>query len=253
MAAFRAGFYAFATKPGSCVVCHATVKGPFFAAPDLTTAYGEAKPLVDFNNPDASEFVTYAGNNHCGMSLCSGAANEASVRAMLANWATSELAVNTVPGGVPGSLTPKYLTAPLAVPATLPPLTTATPAVMRFPLNQLSPAIASLSNAVLEIEIQQLSMGTYRINRAKIMGNSAAVSITGLHVYVKATGSAGLGVEDKGQSVIWAAVQATAPVSTLPGNLPVGPLNATPLVTDAIAVQAQSTADLITIGIQDIN
>lgn len=243
--AFKSTFYAF-TQTQNCKMCHATLVSPFFASADLDVAYGFATQLVDFSKPAESVFVKYAGNSHCGSSPCADSANSEVVKKLLIQWAQAE-------GGGGGAGGPAFLTSTLAVPADLPSIMAARPALMRFPLSALSKPVASLSNAILEIEIQKANLTNYRVNRIKIAGNTAAVLIKGVHVYVKPAGSGGLGVEDQNQGDLWNELEATAPVFALPRNLPSTPLTATPLSTQALGIQIQSGADAITIGIEEID
>jgi hypothetical protein len=243
--AFKSTLYAF-TQTQNCKMCHAALVSPFFASADLNVAYGFATQLVDFSNPTESAFVKYAGNSHCGASPCSDPANSEVVKNLLIQWAQAE---GSSIGGIVG---PSYLTSTIAVPANLPSITAARPAVMRFPLSALSKPVASLNKAILEIEIQKANLTNYRVNRIKIAGNTAAVRIKGVHVYVKPAGSAGLGVEDENQGNLWNDLDATAPVFALPATLPTTPLTATPLSTEALGIQIQSGADAITIGIEEI-
>jgi hypothetical protein len=243
--AFKSTLYAF-TQTQNCKMCHATLVSPFFASADLNVAYGFATQLVDFSNPTESVFVKYAGNSHCGASPCSDLANSEVVKNLLIQWAQAEGGTSGGAGG------PSYLTSTIAVPANLPSITATRPAVMRFPLSALSKPVASLNKAILEIEIQKANLTNYRVNRIKIAGNTAAVRIKGVHVYVKPAGSAGLGVEDQNQGDLWNDLDATAPVFALPANLPATPLTATPLSTEALGIQIQSGADAVTIGIEEI-
>src|SRR5580704_925386 len=97
--AFESGFYQFVNKQG-CVQCHGASQSPTFAAPNIATAYAAAKgnqigsttPLIDFSNPSASIFVTYAGNNHCSATPCSNPAVAPQVTQLLTTWAQAELA-----------------------------------------------------------------------------------------------------------------------------------------------------------------
>lgn len=253
---FKTTFYAF-TKSQNCVKCHGSVVSPYFASPDVNVAYDFASKLVDFDNPTASVIATYAGNSHCGDTPCSDPANTPVVKELLTAWAAAEnqSAADGDDGDgtepPPAAGPPKYITAAVAVPANITGLNVA-PKVMRFQLSQMTSVPASLNRAVLEIEIQTANANTYRINRIKIGGNTAAVSIRRIHVYVKTAGASGLGVEDLNQGNLWNSVVATAPVFALPANLPAGPLAATPLSTTALFVEKLSATDVITIGIEEI-
>ena len=144
----------------------------------------------------------------------------------------------------------KYTTAALPIPNPLAAITAARPSIMRFELKSFG--IAALNNALLEIEIQKLNATNYRVNRIKIAGNTAAIRIQGVHVFVKPLGAAGIGVEDENQGSLWHTLDATAPVFARPATLPTTPLTATPLSTTALAIQMQSAQDAITIGIEAI-
>jgi hypothetical protein len=239
LAAFKSGFYAFA-KSQNCVKCHAAIQAPHFGSPDLATAYSEALPLVDFNNPNASIIPIYAGNGHCADTPCSDPANTDKVKSLLRSWASAELS-----GGGDISDTPTYMTASVTLPATIPALTSANPGVVRFDLSQLDPAVPVLSGAILEVEIQMSNATEYRVSRLKIAGNTAAVTISGVHVYIN-------GSEDTSQGSVWNGLSATAPVFALPKTLPTRPLGATPLTTQALNIPLQSASDVMTIGIENI-
>lgn len=263
LAAFQNGFYTFAKNQG-CVKCHASIVHPNFAAPDVTFAYSEAKgnqigstvPLIDFSNPDSSIIITYAGNSHCNDTPCANPANSDVVKGLLESWAAAEMASSGGGGGGGSSPKANYMTTTVALPANIPSITAATPGVVRFQLAQLSPAFAALSKAVLEVEIQMVTPTEYRISRPKIAGNTSAVNVRGLHVYLNtaanynATG--GSGAEDANQGTFWNSVSATAAVFALPNPLPAKPLGATPLTTTTIQLQVLSTADVLTIGFDNL-
>lgn len=240
--AFKSTFYKF-TQEQNCKMCHATTISPYFASADLNTAYSFAKQLVDFTQPDQSKFIKYAGNSHCGAAPCSNPANSDVVKNLILQWATAEVGDGTT--GIQ-----HYTTATLPIPNPLAAITAARPSVMRFELKSFG--IPALSNALLEIEIQKLNATNYRVNRIKIAGNTAAVRIQGVHVYVKPVGAAGIGVEDENQGSLWHTLDATAAVFARPATLPATPLTATPLSTTALAIQMQSDTDAITIGIEAI-
>ena len=243
---FKTGFYQF-TQTQNCAMCHGHFQVPLFAVADPAAAYQAAIGLLNKTDPANSLFASYAGNNHCGQTICSDAAVVPTVKMYMQQWAAAENGGGTsVPTG------PKYLTGEVAVPANLPSLMSATPAVMRFNLSTLNPTFAAFSGAVLEIEIQRSNATTYRLNNVKVAGNSAAVMVTGIHVYVKAAGTAGKGTEDTAQGAGWISVSATAPVFALPNPLPTGPLGATPLSTTSINVNQSSTSDVLTIGIDNL-
>lgn len=252
--AFRAGLYAFASPSKSCGLCHASVQAPFFASPDVQAAYTASKVLVDFANPTSSVFIVYAGNNHCGVANMCGpsSGSPAIVQQDIVQWAKAETSAGSDGGSPPASL--PYLTASMAIPpiSTLPTLTAGKTAVLRFPLANLKPAVASLANAILELEIVAPNPTEYRFTNPKIGGNTAVVQLTGLHVLVKPSAVAGPGSEDANQGDTWDAISASIPVSTLPNPLPTTPLSMTPLDTRAIGVGAYSSTgdlnDTITVG-----
>jgi len=256
--AFQTTVYAFGMS-ANCVKCHATTVSPRWMSPDINAAYDFARPLVDFTNPTASIFALYAGNNHCLDPVCQVPANDAVIQGLLTQWA--EIEINQGSGaGLPqvgGSTlaTPTYVTMPMAIPAVLPLLTTNTPAVIRFDLSQLTPAVPSLNGAILEISIQSYNAANneYKIFNPRIAGNATPVMISGLHVYIRPAAGTGLGTEDVNQGDLWSSVLTTAPAVALPSPLPTGPLTmANPLVTISLGVPAQSAADVITIGFLNI-
>lgn len=248
---FQNGLYAF-VKAQNCVKCHGAAVNPMFAAPDARAAYQNAKTRVDFSATGSSKFIPYAGNNHCGDVACSNPANSATVRTLLEEWADAE----TDDGDAdPNPVQPganQFVTAGVNVPANLPTLMAATPAVIRFQLAQLNPAVPALAGAVLELEIQKSNPTTYRINRPKIVGNTAPVQIDGIHVFVKPSGMAGLGVEDTNQGDLWADIAVTAQIAPRPAVLPSTPLTATPLQTQAIFIPIQSATDVITVVLDNV-
>jgi hypothetical protein len=254
--AFQTGFYAFANSQG-CVKCHGAIQNPRFASPNLGEAYAAARgakigstdPLIDFTNPDASIIVEYAGNSHCNDTPCANPANSATVQSLLEAWASAE-----VSGGVvQNAALPPYMTASMQVPANVPNLTVKNPAVMRFSLSSLG--VPALSGAILEIEVQKVNTTQYRIGKPKIAGNSAAVMVNGIHLYIKDVAASGVGTQDASQGLAWTSLSASAPVFALPTKLPTTPLTATPLTSTYLAVQAASAtgADVFTIGFDGLN
>jgi hypothetical protein len=259
LAVFKSGLYAFVNAQG-CVKCHASVVHPNFAASDATVAYAQAKgmqigsslPLIDFANPAASIFITYAGNSHCGDTPCSNPAVRPAVQAALVAWANAELA-SSAPPVSNGPAAPKFLTGSLPIPMNLPRLMMA-PTVMRFPLSGLVPAVASLSKAILEIEVQAISPTEYHVGKPKIAGNTAAVNLTGIHVFVKTSATtSSIGAEDTSQGNLWATSAVMATIFALPAKLPTTPLGAMSLEALPLNIQALSTADAFTIGFDDIH
>jgi hypothetical protein len=252
--AFRSGFYAFASPSTSCGGCHASVQAPFFANPDVQAAYTASKALVDFSNPTNSRFIAYAGNNHCGIaSLCGpSSGNSATVQQDLIRWASAETS-SGYDGGAPAAGL-AYVTASMAIPPipTLPTLTAGKTAVLRFDLSKLQPGVAPLAKAILELEIVAPNPTEYRFTNPKIVGSTAMVQLTGVHVLVKPSAVAGYGSEDANQGDTWDAISASIPVSTLPNPLPATPLIMTPLDTRAIGVGAYTSSsvlnDTITVG-----
>jgi hypothetical protein len=235
-------------------MCHASVQAPFFASPDVQAAYTASKTLVDFTNPANSVFIVYAGNNHCGSAtLCGPSSGSAAiVQQNLVQWANAETSPGYDGGPPPAALA--YLTASMAIPpiSTLPTLTAGKTAVLRFALSSLTPGVAPLDKAILELEIVAPNPTEYRFTNPKIGGSTAAVQLTGLHVLVKPSAVAGAGSEDANQGDTWNAISASIPVSTLPSPLPATPLAMPPLDTRAIAVGAYSNTgdlnDTITVG-----
>jgi len=249
--AFRSGFYAFASPSTSCGLCHASAQVPLFASPDVDAAYAAAKPLVDFADPTNSLFIVYAQNNHCGVAAVCGAnsGSGAIVQQDLVGWAGAEAS-----GSGPPAPAQPYLTASMPIPAisTLPTLMTGTTALLRFALSDLKPAVASLGNAVLELELVAVNATEYRFSSPKIGGSTAVVQLQGVHVFVKPSSVAGPGSEDTNQGDTWDGTMASIPVSTLPSPLPNTPLAVAPLDTRAIAVGAYTSSgvlnDTITVG-----
>jgi hypothetical protein len=253
--AFQSGFYAYATAPNSCVVCHTTT-APKFASPDVNAAYAAAKgqqtssslPLIDFTNPSASIIATRAGDGHCGMALCSGSAASANVKPLLATWATAEI-TGAGPGATP-TPTPvptQFLTATMPLPSPIPALG-ATPAVMRFDLSRLGVAVAGLNGAIFELQIGMANATEYRISNPRIVGNSKPLTLHGIHIYLRPASGSGVGTEDLSQGSLWSNVSASVAVSTLPSPLPTGPFTTPVLSTTVLDIQTQSSADDMTIA-----
>jgi len=252
-AAFQSGFYAFVNNQG-CVQCHGANVNPKFASSDVASAYAVAKgpingsnaPLIDFNDPDGSIFITYAGNGHCNALPCSDPNVRPQIKSLLEAWAAAELGENGGGGGSQGA--PKmYVTASLPIPADLPVLTAGNPVIMRFDLSKLSPTVAALSGAVFEVSIQKANPTEYRLVNPRLGGNKQTVTVKGIHLYVRSASESGLGVEDNAQGSVWTTVEASVAPSTLPAS---GPLTTTPLSTATLFIQAQSTSDVLTIGFE---
>lgn len=257
IAAFKP-YYDWSRGAGRCVSCHssqsAQKQAPLFADADVNVAYSDAKKKLVLTAPETSSLIEHAGSGHCG-SICA-AANVATVTPLVTAWAQAELASST---DNTGAATIKYTTASVSLPSTIPVLASnAQPAVVRFELSQMSPTHPALTNAVLEVEVQRTSDSTpttYRFNRVKIAGNTAAVSVKGIHVYLKAPGASGVGAEDPNQGMGWVSVQATAPTFARPATLPATPLGATPVTSTAINSAKRAgtgQVDVITIGIENL-
>ncbi len=267
-AAFRDTFYAFA-KTQNCVKCHASLITPKFGAADLAEAYAQArgteigstKPLIDFSNPNASIFAIYAGNGHCSDTPCSNPSNTATVQTLLATWATAELAGGPGVTPPPEAIPPKHVSVSIPLPATIAAFNAAQPTLIRFNLNTLSPLFGNVkvANALLEIEVRLANAaGTqYRFSRPKIFGNTATVSVVGLHLYIKAPAAVGMGDEDLSQSILWNAVGKPTPVvaaiAVRPAVLPLTPNAAIPLTTNSIFYpKTVGVSDTLTIGFEDL-
>lgn len=258
--AFRTTFYAFAKSQG-CVKCHESNVSPHFASLDINEAYRSASgfrngsttvKLIDFDLPVASTFIDYAGNSHCSDTPCSDPDIRPAVQSALEMWAASEIALGRGGSAIPLKV-PKFFTASLRVPATIPTIFTNTPAVLRFALSELSPKVPALNGAILEIEIQMVNDNSYRLSKPKIAGNSVSIAITDLSVFIKATNDPLThGHEDISQALNWHAVDATAAVFALPATLPATPLTAVPLAGLPIYFQTSTKADYFTVGFGDI-
>lgn len=244
--AFKTGFYSFVNTQG-CVQCHAANVHPTFASPDFATAYAAARgplngstaPLIDFNNPDASIFIVYAGNGHCNATPCSDPNVRPTVKTLLQTWALAE-------GGSIAPTGPNiYATASMPIPASLPILTAGNPVVIRFDLSKLQPAVPALSGAVFEVSIQKANPTEYRLINPRLAGNTQAVTVKGIHVYVRAASGTGLGVEDQSQGAAWTGVNTQLMPSTVPAT---GALTGTPLSSVPLFTPTQSEPDVLTIG-----
>ncbi len=261
LAAFQSGLYAFAQTQG-CAVCHGNSNAPLFAVTDVNAAYLAAKPFVNFTTPASSLIITYAGNGHCGGTSCSSPAIDPTVQGLITTWVNAENAAPPPAPGPGGGATsgPAYMTGSVSLPTTLATLmSSATPSVIRFQLSALKPAVASLSNAILEVEVRNENGNEYRFANPKIAGNTVAVNIAGLHLYVRSAATTGIGNEDPNTGLAWATITGTAPIFARPGTLPAGPLGATPLTTTPLfdPIQGGSTInvtpDVVTIGFGAIN
>ena len=258
--AYRTTFYAFAKSQG-CVKCHESSISPHFASLDINEAYLAARgfrngsttiKLIDFDLPVASTFVDYAGNSHCSDTPCSDPDIRPLVQDALEMWAASEIAVGHGGSAIPQKV-PRFFTASLKVPATIPTIFTNVPAVLRFPLSDLKPKVPALEGAILEIEIQMVNANSYRLSKPKIAGNAISVAFKELSVFIKATDDPLTnGREDISQALNWHAVDATAAVFALPATLPAAPLTAVPLAGLPIYFQTSTQADYFTVGFGDI-
>jgi hypothetical protein len=225
-------------------------------SPNVTTAYEQAKSVVSFSDPTNSIFVLYSGNNHCGVAACQSSASPATVSTLLTQWAAVENANGDA--GPTGIILPAWLTATVPMPTTIPMVTSATaPAVINFQLSALTPPVASLSGAILQLEVQMDNPTTYKFSNPRIGGNTASVTIGGIHIFIRPSGTTtGIGTEGPSPANLWDSLTGLiAAVFNLTSTTPTTPIAATPLTTTDLFVQMQSTApavDSITIGIDSI-
>ena len=249
---FETTVYAFGQTQG-CVKCHSANVNPQWMNPTVATAYSFAKPLLNINDPGSSIFATFVANNHCSDPICADPNNIPVMQDLLAQWATveqSQSANNTpVTAGLPLS-SPPFVTASVAIPAGLPTIA-GTPAVVRFNLSNMTPAIAALNGATLELSIALYnSLGTtYKIFNPRLVGSTAQVTLNGMHVYIRPASGSGLGTEDVDQGLSWSQLSMIAPVIAAPSPLPTGPMTTiSPLTSLSIGAAVQSAADVITVG-----
>ncbi|MGZ3721509.1 MAG: hypothetical protein ACXVA9_01180 [Bdellovibrionales bacterium] len=254
---FQTTVYAFGQIQG-CVKCHSTNVNPQWMNPNISTAYSFARTLLNVPDPGNSIFATYVANNHCNDPICADPNNIPVMQDLLAQWATVEVSQTsggqTVTDGLPLS-NPPYVTATLAIPASLPLVTATSPAVIRFDLSTMTPAVPALSNATLEVSIALYnSMGTtYKIYNPRLTGTSAAVTLAGVHVYIRPASGSGLGTEDINQGLTWSQSNLLVPAVATPSPLPTGPMTSVnALTTTSIGAAVQSAADVITIGFAGI-
>jgi hypothetical protein len=250
---FQSGLYAFANTQG-CAACHAAAVAPFFASTDLNTAYTQAETIVNFSNPSASLFIAYSGNNHCSVPACENSASPAEVTALLTSWANIE---NTAGGGTGPTDTPTYVTAtiPIPTPTAIPLVTAKTaPVIINFQLSGLTPSVASLSNAIFQLEVQMDNTTTYKFSNPKIGGNTAAVTISGVHIFIRPSGTTtGIGTEGVAPANEWDSLaNIMVAMFSITSTNPTTSIGATALTTTDLFVQQQSTADSITIGFDSI-
>ncbi len=255
--AFDSTMYAFGQTQG-CVKCHGKSVNPLWMSSNLSTAYSFARPFVDFNNPSASVFAVNAGNNHCGDPVCAVPANVAVVQDLLAQWAAVELNQTGGPPAGGGSTlpTPPFATATMAIPTSIPLLTSGQAAIVRFDLSALKPSVPVLNGAILELSIQLYNSAgtTYRIFNARIAGGAGPVNMNGIHVYVRPSTGTGIGTEDVNQGLYWANLNASAPNVALPAPLPAGPMTTvSPFLSSSLGLAVQSAADMITVGFSNIH
>jgi hypothetical protein len=255
--AFASTLHSFGQSAG-CIKCHGASVNPQWMNPDINIAYSFARPILNVNDPANSLFAAYAGNNHCNDPVCNVPSNVPIVQDLLAQWAAVELSQATnglPPSGGTTLANPPYYTATLPIPANLPVITSSTPAVIRFNLSQLTPSNPALNGVILEVSIALFnSAGTnYKVFNPRIAGNSAPVSVSSLHVYVRAATGSGIGTEDPNQGDIWASLSAIAAPVALPGTLPSGPLTvAAPLINTSLSIGVRSASDVMTLGFQSI-
>jgi hypothetical protein len=254
---FQTTVYAFGQIQG-CVKCHYSNVNPQWMNADLATAYSFARPLLNVADPANSIFATFVANNHCNDPVCADPNNIPTMQDLLSQWATVENSQTSgsapVTTGLPLS-NPPYVTATVAIPAGLPLVTAAAPAVIRFDLSVLTPTVAALNGATLEVSIALYnSVGTtYKIYNPRLVGNSAAVTLSDIHVYIRPATGSGLGTEDLDQGLTWTETNYMVPITAAPSPLPTGPMTTVPALTTLSAGAAvQSAADVITIGFAGI-
>lgn len=255
--AFQSSVYAFGQSQG-CVKCHGATVSPLWLSTNLSFAYSLAASMVDFNNPAASIFALYSGNNHCNDPACQNTSNVSVMQNNLTQWASVEALIHGDSPPITSGTTlanPAFVTAAMPVPASIPLVTTNTTAVIRFDLTNLTPQVEALKGAILEISIQHYNAGLtqYKIFNPRLMGATAPVTLSGLHVYIRAASGTGLGMEDTNQGLLWSALHVTPMVVAIPSPLPTGPSTSiAPLTRTSLAAQVQSTEDVIAIGFASI-
>lgn len=256
--AFENTVYSLGKSQG-CVKCHGGTVNPLWLNSDPARAYSFARPLIDFANPLASDFINYSSNNHCGDSACQNPGTASQMQDMLLQWAAIEL--NLTGNGLPSSTgttlaNPPFVTLPISLPATIPVITSSSKAVVRFSLSQVTPAIPALNGAILEFSVQYYNAAhtTYKIFDPRIYGNSGPISLSGIHVYIRPAASSGLGQEFVNQGCIWSTFNRTVAATPGPATLPPGPVTSiAPLVSTSLAIPVQSASDVITVGFADIH
>ncbi len=260
--AFTSGFYAFAKSQG-CVRCHDNNISPPIASSDVNTAYQAAMGtrtssntrLVDFNNPSASVLADFAGNSHCGVLACSDPNASIVAQRHIEDWAAAELTVNEPVSATPVA-TFKFVTAALRVPVAIPNIQSATPAVLRFDLSLIKPAVTGLQGAILEIEIQYVNTNVYRLNKPKIVGATTSLVFSDLRLHMKQVADVNvLGVEDLTYTTNWHSLVRQAALVAKPATLPTGPFpvaTVTPLIDMPLYYVTTTGADYFTITFGDI-
>jgi hypothetical protein len=251
LAAFQAGFYAYAKV--NCSQCHGSNQGPLFAVSDANAAYQYARTpeWIDFKAPADSLYELRANDGHCGQPNCVG--KGPAVAPLLADWATAEL---TGPAGGPAGGPPpppagiKYFSQGVAIPATLP--SGATYAVMRWQMNALAPANALMGNSIFELEIQSLNVNTYKIRNPKIVGLTAPVLMKGLHILIRKSTDPAPGAEDPlGDG--WKADSINVQAKALPIPLPATPIAGAQIIdVNNQGENVLSGADFMTIAFDDL-
>jgi mono/diheme cytochrome c family protein len=274
--AFVNGFYAFATAPGMCVQCHGSTQTPLFAVSNVSQACNNLVAYVDLANPSASPLAQYAGNSHCGIASVCGS-NTPSVTAFIQSWSAAVTAMgtsgsacttpvttgttgttgtsptasptptNTCPAGLdPPSSMVTYTTAPMAIPSPLPSATAATGSIVRWNLTTLTPALAAVDNAILEVQVQSLNSTTYRVISPKLIVPGGAITVGGLHVLIN-----GCEVQT---TETWAGtnISTTIQPTTIPNPLPTTSITATELSAEDVLATVQTAQDKISIGFETL-
>ena len=115
VAAYQNSVYTLGNQM-NCVQCHGVVpegeanpvtgggitQSPGWLVTDVNDAYANAKAFANFANPAASVLVTFAGNNHCGITAICGNGSILMQQA-IATWAAAENAAGTA--GQTGQIT----------------------------------------------------------------------------------------------------------------------------------------------------
>jgi hypothetical protein len=241
LAAFQTGFYAFAQTQG-CVQCHGASQAPLFAVSDVNSAYTAAMSIFTATTPNGQLFESYATSGHCGVaSICGDTAIQAQVDSLIQAWVTAEDSASgtpTTPGG------PQYTTGTVSIPANLPMADSqnAKAVVMSFPLASLG--VASLTNATFKVSIIMINPTEYQLSNPTITGNTAAVDVSGIHVFIRpSTQTGSIGNEDP-QGELWDSLQATVAFPA--------PTTVPPMATTVIDIEQLSSSDQLTIGFDSL-